>query len=117
MTTYNTRVVPSVFNELRKDPFLVGFDQFFDRLVSTAVESKKDHSASGGGESYIHQGIAERNFKRKWTLSPTIEVVGATFKNGFLTIKLQNKVPESEKPRVIKLNSQGTAEGPQFLNE
>lgn len=164
MTTYNTRVVPSVFNELRKDPFLVGFDQFFDRLVSTgvgaasqaasyppynivkksetefeiqlavagfdedeievtihedvlAVESKKDHSASGGGESYIHQGIAERNFKRKWTLSPTIEVVGATFKNGFLTVKLQNKVPESEKPRVIKLNSQGTAEGPQFLNE
>ena len=35
-----TRLVPaSIFNELRNDPFLVGFDQIFDRLLSTGAGS------------------------------------------------------------------------------
>ena len=139
--------IPTVFNELRQDPFLVGFDQFFDRLLSTGVgstqaasyppynivkvsdgefrielavagftedeidvtvqddkltvESRKDHSVDGGGEVLLHQGIAERNFKRVWTLSPTIVVDSASFVNGLLTINLKNEVPEKEKPRKI----------------
>ena len=139
--------IPTVFNELRQDPFLVGFDQFFDRLLSTGVgstqaasyppynivkvsdsefrielavagftedeidvtvqddkltvESRKDHSADGGGEVLLHQGIAERNFKRVWTLSPTIVVDSANFVNGLLTINLKNETPEKEKPRKI----------------
>ena len=37
-----TRLVPSsIFNELRNDPFLVGFDQIFDRLVSTGTASAR----------------------------------------------------------------------------
>jgi molecular chaperone IbpA len=139
--------IPTVFNELRQDPFLVGFDQFFDRLLSTGVgstqaasyppynivkvsdsefrielavagftedeidvtvqddkltvESRKDHSVDGGGEVLLHQGIAERNFKRVWTLSPTIVVDSAKFVNGLLTINLKNETPEKEKPRKI----------------
>jgi molecular chaperone IbpA len=139
--------IPTVFNELRQDPFLVGFDQFFDRLLSTGVgstqaasyppynivkvsdsefrielavagftedeidvtvqddkltvESRKDHSVDGGGEVLLHQGIAERNFKRVWTLSPTIAVDSAKFVNGLLTINLKNETPEKEKPRKI----------------
>ena len=142
--------IPTVFNELRQDPFLVGFDQFFDRLLSTGVgstqaasyppynivkvtedtfrielaiagfdeseidvtvqddkltvESNKDHVASGGEETLIHQGIAERNFKRVWTLSPTIVVTGASFVNGLLTINLKNDIPEKEKPRKINFS-------------
>jgi len=150
--------IPSIFNELRSDPFLVGFDQIFDRLLSTSVgtgqaatyppynivrvtenefridlaiagfnedevsvtvqddrltvESNKDHS---GKETHIHQGIAERNFKRTWTLSPTIVVTDATFENGLLSINLLNEIPEKVKPRKIDING-GTAEGPQFLD-
>ena len=142
--------IPTVFNELRQDPFLGGFDQFFDRLLSTGVgstqaasyppynivkvtedtfrielaiagfdeseidvtvqddkltvESNKDHVASGGEETLIHQGIAERNFKRVWTLSPTIVVTGASFVNGLLTINLKNDIPEKEKPRKINFS-------------
>ncbi len=29
--------LPSVFNQLRSDPFLLGFDQLFDRLVSSSA--------------------------------------------------------------------------------
>ena len=139
--------IPTVFNELRQDPFLVGFDQFFDRLLSTgvgstqaasyppynivkvsdnefrielavagftedeidvtvqddklALESCKEHSVDAGGEVLLHQGIAERNFKRVWTLSPTIVVDSANFVNGLLTINLKNETPEKEKPRKI----------------
>ena len=145
MTAYTT-----VFNQLRNDPFLVGFDQLFDRLVSSGagtvrgaayppynivkkgkdnfaievalagfaeeeievtveedsltVESLKDHSATGGGDSFLHQGIAERNFRRTWTLSPTVKVTGATFVNGFLSVNLENEIPEEAKPRKIELN-------------
>ena len=139
-------VFSTVFNELRQDPFLVGFDQFFDRLLSTTpapqaasyppynivkvsdsefrielavagfiedeidvtvqddkltVESRKDHSVDGAGEVFLHQGISERNFKRVWTLSPTIAVDSAKFVNGLLTINLKNETPEKEKPRKI----------------
>ena len=78
----------------------------------------KDHSASGGGGKYIHQGIAERNFKRVWTLSPTVKVTGASFVNGLLSVHLVNEIPEEKKPRKIKLNvGGGAADDPQFLQE
>jgi len=146
-----TRLVPaSIFNELRNDPFLVGFDQIFDRIVSTGaataqspsyppynivrndnsdsfaieialagfteseirvavkedvltVESEKDHSADSA--VYVHQGIAARNFKRAWTLSPTVKVIGAEFTNGLLVISLKNEIPEEAKPITIKINN------------
>ena len=152
----------TVFEQLRSDPFLLGFDQLFDRLVSSGagtaqatsyppynivkvtdtefrielaiagfneeelevtvkddkltVESTKDHSASGGGERFLHQGIAERNFKRTWTLSPTIQVTGASFENGFLSVFLRNEVPEENKPTTIHINN-GYTSDPQALNE
>jgi len=160
-----TNKVPSIFNDLRNDPFLVGFDQIFDRLVSTGagtgqaasyppynivkvndnefrielaiagfdekeievtvqedkltIESMKDHSASSGGETLLHQGIAERNFKRAWTLSPTIQVTGATFENGFLSVNLVNEIPEEKKPRRISLNgiTPSNKKDSQFLTE
>ena len=40
----------------------------------------------------------------------------ASFVDGLLSISLQNEIPEAKKPRRIHLNN-GTAEGPQSLNE
>ena len=82
------------------------------------IESNKDHTTARQTltNSFLHQGIAERNFKRKWTLSPTIIVTGATFVNGLLKVNLRNEIPETAKPRKIHLNN-GTAEGPQTLSE
>ena len=79
---------------------ILGMDELSEDDKLT-VESRKDHSVDGGGEVLLHQGIAERNFKRVWTLSPTIVVDSASFVNGLLTINLKNEVPEKEKPRKI----------------
>ena len=149
-TRFTSEHLPTIVTQLRNDPFLLGFDQLFDRLVSSGVgsaqatsyppynivkvaddefrielaiagfneeeievtvhedkltvESTKDHSAFGGGEVLIHQGIAERNFKRTWTLSPTIRVTDATFSNGLLNINLVNEIPEEKKPKKITIN-------------
>lgn len=55
--------------------------------------------------TYIHKGIAARSFKRQFQVADTVEVVDAEMKNGMLSIKLENIIPEAMKPRQIKINS------------
>ena len=52
---------------------------------------------------FIHKGIAERDFTRKFTLSDTIEVRGADLNSGILSIMLENVIPEHKKPRTIAI--------------
>jgi len=56
--------------------------------------------------NYLHQGIASRNFTRKFALADHVVVQGATVKNGILTIKLEVIVPEHEKPKKIAITFQ-----------
>ena len=148
-TRFTTEHLPTIVTQLRNDPFLLGFDQLFDRLISygvgtaqassyppynivrsansdnfaieialagfeaeeidvtvkedtLTVESAKDHNADSA--VYVHQGIAARNFKRSWTLSPTIKVTEASFVNGLLIVNLVNEIPEEKKPKKITIN-------------
>lgn len=55
--------------------------------------------------SYVHKGIAERNFERKFTLSDTVVVQGADIVNGVLSIELENIIPEEKKPRKIAIGN------------
>jgi|TARA_R110000803_G_scaffold79661_1_gene145327 molecular chaperone IbpA len=59
---------------------------------------------NGGGE-YVHRGISFKKFTRSFTLADDIEVNGADFKNGLLTIALERIIPESKKARKIKINT------------
>jgi molecular chaperone IbpA len=56
------------------------------------VEGQKEDKESDA--NYIHKGLAQRSFKRAWTLSDDTEVRDVTFDNGLLTIKLGKIVPE-----------------------
>lgn len=53
--------------------------------------------------NYLHQGIASRNFTRKFALADHVEVRGVTVRNGIMTIKLEVIVPEHEKPKKIAI--------------
>ena len=57
------------------------------------------------GIEFIHKGIAERDFTRKFTLSDTIEVRGADLNSGILSIMLENVIPEHKKPRTIAIGN------------
>lgn len=53
---------------------------------------------------YLHRGISARSFTRTWTLADHVEVAGAKSENGILTISLERKVPEEQKPKTIAIN-------------
>ena len=52
---------------------------------------------------YLHRGISARSFSRTWTLADHVEVAGAKSENGILTISLERKVPEEQKPKTIAI--------------
>lgn len=52
---------------------------------------------------YLHQGIANRSFERKFTLADHVEVTGAELRNGLLQLSLVREVPEAMKPRKIAI--------------
>lgn len=58
---------------------------------------------------YLHQGIAGRDFVRKFQLADHVKVAEAHLENGLLTIDLERQVPEAMKPRTIEIG-RGTPE-------
>ncbi len=65
------------------------------------VVGKKD----GGAENrkFLHRGIAERGFIRRFQLADHVVVSGANLKNGLLRIELKRELPEAMKPRKIAI--------------
>lgn len=55
------------------------------------------------GATYIHRGIANRAFERRFGLADHIKVTGADLKDGLLSIELTREIPEAMKPRKIDI--------------
>ncbi len=55
------------------------------------------------GKNYVYQGIAERDFERKFQLADYVKVTGASMENGLLHIDLVREIPEAMQPRKISI--------------
>ena len=66
------------------------------------ISGKRPNEAS---EGLVHQGLASRNFVRKFVLSDDIQVKGAALSNGMLYIGMERFIPEDQKPKKINLTS------------
>ncbi|MDO6707691.1 Hsp20 family protein [Photobacterium sp. 1_MG-2023] len=77
--------------------------QHQNRLI---VTGKRAISEQDEKRQYLYQGIAERDFERKFQLADHVKVIGAAMENGLLHIELEHEVPEEEKPRRIAINGQ-----------
>jgi len=66
------------------------------------VRSKKREN-SNKDVNLIHQGISQRSFNRKFTLSEEILVKNAEMRNGMLIVKLEKFIPENKKPKLIHI--------------
>jgi len=53
--------------------------------------------------TYLYQGIAARNFERRFQLADHVKVVKATIENGLLHVDLVREIPEAMKPRQIEI--------------
>lgn len=54
---------------------------------------------------YLHRGLAERNFERRFQLADHVIVDGADLADGLLSIALRRELPEQLKPRTIEIRS------------
>ena len=71
--------------------------------VATSAEANKAE-ANKAPRQFLHQGIAERNFERKFQLGEHVKVIGAFMENGLLHVDLEREIPEALKPRKIAIN-------------
>ncbi|HEV2512588.1 Hsp20 family protein [Bosea sp. (in: a-proteobacteria)] len=88
---------------------VAGFSQ--DELTITHEPNLLMVSGQKAGQDngqYLHHGIAERAFQRRFELADHVKVVAANLENGLLTIDLKRQLPEEMKPRRIEIAT-GTA--------
>jgi len=59
---------------------------------------------SDAQRNYLHRGIAERSFERRFGLADHVRVVSAKLEHGLLTVELVRELPDLLKPRRIEIN-------------
>ena len=65
----------------------------------------KGNRPNEAGDGLLHQGLAARDFVKKFVLSDDMEIKGAALSNGMLYVGLERIIPDEKKPRKIKLTS------------
>lgn len=78
-----------------------------DINVKEGVLTVSGRKAEGkdGERQFLHRGIGQRAFERRFQLADFVQVKGADLKDGLLTIELVREVPEAMKPRKIEIGS------------
>lgn len=66
------------------------------------VKGRKEENENNQG-SYLHVGIANRSFERRFELADFVRVDSANLKDGLLTIELVREIPEAMKPKTIAI--------------
>ncbi len=69
-----------------------------NQLLVSARKAEED-----GERTYLHRGIAQRAFERRFHLADHVRVSGARHVDGMLHIDLVREVPEALKPRTIEI--------------
>lgn len=83
-------------HESRLEVALAGFKKdevkVYTEFGKLFVEGIKEDSQTDG--EYTHRGLAQRSFKRSWTLSDDTEVRQVVFEDGLLSVELGKIVPD-----------------------
>ena len=58
--------------------------------------------------TYLHRGIAQRAFEKRFQLADHVRPIGAETRDGLLHIELIREVPEALKPRTIEIAGRST---------
>jgi molecular chaperone IbpA len=68
------------------------------------VRGKKADQAADNG-AFLHLGIANRSFERRFELADFVRVDDARLNDGLLTVELVREVPEAMKPKNIAIKT------------
>ena len=71
----------------------------------------KGNRPKEANEGLLHQGLAARDFIKKFILSDDMVIKGAALSNGMLYVGIERVIPDEKKPRKIKLTSKSNLLG------
>ena len=75
------------------------------RENTLTVQGRKTANDDVAAKRYLHRGLAERNFERRFQLADHVVVTGAALADGLLTVALERQLPEALKPRRIEIST------------
>ena len=73
--------------------------------ATVVVSGRIDRRGEVEGRKFLHRGIAERAFERRFNLAEHVVVTNAAMENGLLHINLVREVPEEKKPKKIAISN------------
>ncbi len=71
------------------------------------ITGRKAEVAASERANYLHLGIANRSFERRFELADFVRVERADLADGLLIVELVREVPDAMKPRKIAINGKG----------
>ena len=94
-------------NSYRITMAVAGFtrDEISVEVKETALSVRGERKPEDSKREFLHRGIAQRGFERRFQLADYVEVTGADLKDGLLHIDLVRNIPERMKPRTIAIGS------------
>lgn len=69
------------------------------------ISGRKVLDEEAQDRNFLHRGIAERAFERRFQLADHVFVTGARLEHGVLRVELHRELPEAMKPRTIAIES------------
>ena len=73
--------------------------------ASLVVSGRINRRGENEERKFLHRGIAERAFERRFNLAEHVVVTNAAMENGLLHINLVREIPEEKKPKRIAISS------------
>lgn len=74
------------------------------------VAGKRGEDENAEGREFLHRGIAQRSFIRRFQLADHVLVTGASLDHGVLRIDLERELPEEKKSRKIEIGAPAKTE-------
>jgi molecular chaperone IbpA len=94
-------------NAYRVDIAVAGFraDELDIEVKENLLTVSGRKTANDEQRHYLHRGLAERNFERRFQLADYVVVTDANLADGLLSIALKRELPEALKPRRIEIGA------------
>ena len=94
-------------NEYRIEIAVAGFkpEELNIEVKENLLTVQGRKAANDDQRRFLHRGLAERDFDRRFQLADYVVVTDATLADGLLAISLRREIPEALKPRRIEINA------------
>ncbi len=79
--------------------------KFRENTLTVTGKKADDDKEETAERKFLHKGISERNFERKFQLGDHVKVLAADMEHGLLHIDMERVIPEAKKPRQIEIGS------------